>query len=114
MEFAKEFVIGGSVIAGSKFVSKYLGPAFGPIVGGMPTGIIAAYFLASRSDKFKYYAGYFYTSFLLFLAITGIHFTSKYYDKASIDIISTIYILLWGVASYFLVAFLKKTGVISK
>lgn len=114
MDFVKQFVIGGSVIAGSKFVSQYLGPAFGPIVGGMPTGIIAAYFLTSRSDKYKYYAGYFYTSFLLFLAIAGIHFASKYSKTLSIDLISTIGILIWGVCSYFLVAFLKKSGVISK
>ena len=80
----------------------------------MSTGIIAAYFLVGRNDKFKYYAGYFYTSFLLFLAITGIHYTSKYYKKTSINVISTIFILVWGFASYFLVDFLKKTGIISK
>jgi hypothetical protein len=113
MEFLKEFLIGGSVIAGSKIVATYAGPALAPIVGGMPTGIIAAYFLASKADKFKYYAGYFYTSFLLFLAITGIHFTSKYLDKTSIDLISTIYIIIWAFSSYFLVAGLKSAGVIS-
>ena len=45
MEYVKPFLIGGGVIGGSKLASKIMGPALAPLVGGMPTGIIASFFL---------------------------------------------------------------------
>ena len=44
MEYLKSFLIGGSVIAGSKLVSDYTNPLYGSIIGGMPTGIISSFF----------------------------------------------------------------------
>ena len=69
MDIVKPFLIGGSVIAGSKFVSKYASPALAPLIGGMPTGIIATYFMDDDKSKTEYYNGYAYSSFLLFIAI---------------------------------------------
>ena len=48
MEYVNPFLIGGSVIAGSKIAANMAGPALAPIVGGMPTGIIASFFLKSQ------------------------------------------------------------------
>jgi hypothetical protein len=99
MEYAKPFLIGGSVIAGSKYVSTLVNPALAPLVGGMPTGIIASFFLSSSTEKKKFYTGYVYSSFILFLAILFIHKVSDV-TSYSVDMISTAAILLWAAISY--------------
>ncbi len=100
MEYVNPFLIGGGVIAGSKLAAKMAGPALAPIVGGMPTGIIASFFLKSQDAKRAYFAGYFYSSILLAIAIMFIHFTSITYKKWNVDMISGIALLLWALLSY--------------
>ena len=99
MEYAKLFLIGGSIISGSKYVSTLVNPALAPLIGGLPTGIIASFFLSSNKEKKKFYEGYVYSSFILFLAILFIHIMSKF-TLYNIDIISLAAILLWGAISY--------------
>lgn len=101
MEYLKPFFIGGSVIAGSKFVSHVAGPALAPIVGGMPTGIIASFFLDSQAAKRDFFAGYFYSSILLAIAIMFIHITSVTYTNWNIDVISGMALVLWAILSYY-------------
>jgi len=109
MEYIKPFLIGGSVIAGSKFVAKYSSPALAPIVGGMPTGIIASFFLENNQDKKKFYDGYFYTAILLGLAIVVIDTILNYDKNMNVNLISILGILLWAVASYVTINhFVKK------
>ena len=105
MEYVKPFLIGGGVIAGSKFVSKFASPALSPIIGGMPTGIIAALFLNSQASKREYFNGYFYSSILLALAIAFIHFASTKYTHWNVDVISGIAIVIWAILSYFAINF---------
>lgn len=102
MDIIKPFLIGGSVIAGSKFVSKYASPALAPLVGGLPTGIIATFFMDTDASKRLYYSGYAYSSFLLFLAILVCHLWSAN-TKTPVDIISAVCIIIWGILSYFVV-----------
>lgn len=111
MDYVKPFLIGGSVIAGSKLASKILGPELAPIVGGLPTGIIASFFLTSNNVKAKYFEGYVYTSFVLFLAILFIHLLTKYYPNVSVNIISGSAFIVWAILSYVLVN-MHKSGVI--
>lgn len=100
MEYVKAFAIGGSVIAGSKLAAEYASPALAPIVGGMPTGIIAAFFLAGDQKKREYYAGYAYSAFVLFLAILAIHLMTIRFPKMSVSAISLVALVLWAVLSY--------------
>ena len=100
MEFVNPFLIGGSVIAGSKIVSKLAGPSLAPIVGGMPTGIIASFFLKSQQAKRDYFSGYFYSSILLAIAIMFIHFVSISHKNWNVDVISGIALALWAILSY--------------
>ena len=100
MEFVNPFLIGGSVIAGSKIVSKLAGPSLAPIVGGMPTGIIASFFLKSQQAKRQYFSGYFYSSILLAIAIMFIHFVSISHKNWNLDVISGIALALWAILSY--------------
>ena len=47
----KPFLVGGAVIGGSHLVSQFAPAQFAPLIGGMPTGIIASYFLASQQKN---------------------------------------------------------------
>ena len=105
MEYIYPFLIGGAVISGSKFASKFASPSLAPIIGGMPTGIIASLFLKSQNAKRDYFAGYFYSSILLALAIMFIHFTSIEYKEWNVDIISAVALGIWAVLSYFAINF---------
>jgi len=104
MTYIKPFLLGGSIIAGTKYVSTFMNPSLAPIIGGMPTGIIASFFLAKQTEKRSFFASYVYTSFLLFLAILFIHQLSIH-TNINIDIISSIGIVVWGILSYFTVEY---------
>ena len=110
MEYVKPFLIGGAVIGGSKAASKLMGPALAPLVGGMPTGIIASFFLKGDDKKRKYFEGYAYSSFTLFLAILFIHLATMHFQKVSVNIISGISFIIWGVISYFVIKMRTKKG----
>ena len=110
MEYVKPFLIGGAVIGGSKAASKLMGPTLAPLVGGMPTGIIASFFLKGDDKKRKYFEGYAYSSFTLFLAILFIHLASMHFQKVSVNIISGISFIIWGVISYFVIKMRTKKG----
>ena len=104
MDYVKPFLIGGSVIAGSKFLASQpqVGPTLAPLVGGMPTGIIAAFFLQNDDQRRKYYAGYAYSAFVLFLTILAVHMVSDMaiMKTASVRVISVAALVLWAVLSY--------------
>lgn len=104
-EIIEAFFIGGGVIAGSKVAAKFLGPSLAPLVGGMPTGIIASFFLNNNSDKISFFHGYVYSSILLFLAILLIHVVSVKYPKVNVNYISVSSLIMWFVFSYFLIKF---------
>ena len=103
MEYVKPFIIGGSIIAGAKFTSKFMGPQFAPLIGGMPTGIIASYFLESDKTKRLYFNGYMYSSFVITLAVIFIHFASTSMTTIPVNVISAIGYVVWAVVSYFLI-----------
>ncbi len=112
-EYIKPFLLGGSIIAGTKFVSTRISPALAPLIGGMPTGILASYFLSTRQAKSNFFWGYSYSSFILFLTIVAIHIVSVH-TKLNIDIISILGLILWGILSYFIVVKATKKTVVKK
>ena len=107
MEYIKPFLLGGSIIAGTKYMSTFISPALAPIIGGMPTGIIASFFLYKQSEKREFFSGYVYTSFLLFLSIVFIHLMSIY-TTLNVNIISSIGLIVWAILSYITVNYLIK------
>jgi hypothetical protein len=109
MEFVKPFLIGGCVIAGSKVVAKYSSPALAPLVGGMPTGIIASFFMSKQDDKRKYFDGYFYSSILLAVAIVCIDLIVSKNKSMNVDIVSGLGLIVWALLTYFVINhFMKK------
>lgn len=102
MEYIKPFLIGGSVIAGSKLVSEYGPPELAPLIGGMPTGIIAAYFLTTDAAKKKYFNGYVYSSFTLFLSILLISLLQNN-TSININVISGTALVVWAIFTYIVI-----------
>lgn len=108
MEYLKQFLIGGSIIAGSKVVSNLFGPTFAPIVAGMPTGIIASYFLSNDSQRLKFFEGYAISSPLLALTIVIIYLFAENMKKTSINLISTSGLIFWALLSVIIMNYIKK------
>ncbi len=108
MEYLKSFLIGGSVIAGSKIAANILGPEMAPIVGGLPTGIIASFFLTTNSSKQKYFEGYAYSAFVLFLAILFIHLITSHYKTLNVNIVSGSAFIVWAILSFIIIGAHKK------
>jgi hypothetical protein len=103
MDYIKPFLVGGAVIAGSKFVADNGPPQLAPLIGGMPTGIIASYFLANDAARKKVFS-----SFTLFIAILTIYILD---NKTSIhvNIISGVALVLWAIITYFVINIFVKT-----
>ena len=97
----KPFLVGGAVIGGSHLVSQLAPAQFAPLIGGMPTGIIASYFLAGQKKKQEYFTGYAVSSVVLALAIVGLHYTTVAMPKTNVDIISAAFLLVWALISFF-------------
>lgn len=109
MDYIKEFIVGGSVIAGSKLVSTLFGPRFAPIIGGMPTGIIASYFLSNDSQKIDFFKGYSVSSPILAFTVIAIYFLSITMKQVSTNIISSIGLVLWALLSFMSMYFVSKS-----
>lgn len=103
MDYIRAFLIGGGVISGAKYVSTYLNPLYGSIVGGMPTGIISSLFLEDNEME-SYYESYAYHSVLLALTINVIYQLNR---RTRIDkrLISIVGLLVWGAMSLILVRY---------
>ena len=97
----KPFLVGGSVIGGSHLISQFAPAQFAPLIGGMPTGIIASYFLATQQQKHEYFTGYAVSSVVLTLAIIGLHYTTIISPKTNVDIISASFLIVWAIISFF-------------
>ena len=102
MEYVKPFVIGGGLITLGKYTSKFVNPAIAPLIGGLPTGVIASFFLDNDKMRKGYYNGYVYSSFVLFFVIVGIHLAGEY-TKLSMDLVSLIGLIVWGGISYMVI-----------
>lgn len=99
MDLVKPFVIGGGLISLGKYVSRFVNPAIAPLIGGLPTGVIASFFLDNDQVRKGYYSGYVYSSFVLFFVIAGIHLAGEH-TAMSMDLISFIGLAVWGAISY--------------
>ena len=106
-DYIKSFLIGGIIIAGSKYVSTKMNPVYGSIVGGLPTGIIASMFM--ESGKKEYFRAYSYHS--IFLALTiNLMYQIIQRKIVSDKVLELIGLLFWGFISLLFAKFyiLKK------
>ena len=99
MEYLSPFFMGGSFIAGAKLISTHLSPEFASLIAGMPTGMLAVFFLNNQSEKVKYYNGYIYvtitTSLMVIISYLLCNNTTMH-----VNIISAIAFGLWAIISF--------------
>ncbi len=69
MEYVKPFVIGGGLITLGKYTSKFVNPSIAPLIGGLPTGVIASFFLDNDKMRKGEYNGSVYSYFVLFFLV---------------------------------------------
>lgn len=100
MEFIEPFLLGGTIVAGSKMLSTMVDPAYAAMVGGMPTGIIASFFLANDSQKRQFYKGYGISDVIVAITINMIVFITMRWSSIPVNTISIIGYLLWLVFSF--------------
>lgn len=106
-ELIKPFLIGGTVIAGSKLLAHYTTPAVASLLGGLPTGIITATFLADK-NKADYFDGYRFHSFILWLSTIFIYYmlADTNYNR---DYILAGGLVAWAVISYIILTLVGLT-----
>ena len=106
-ELAKPFLVGGTVIAGSKFLAHYTTPAVASLLGGLPTGIITAFFLADEK-KTNYFNGYRFHSFILWLATIFIYYMLAH-TKYNRDSVLVGGLAAWALISYVILSLVGLT-----
>lgn len=55
------FLLGGVTVAGIKYLSTIVSPAYAALVGAMPIGYLSTYFIPSEEKRKKYLVNYSYT-----------------------------------------------------
>ena len=100
MEYAEPFLLGGTIVAGSKWLSTMVDPAYAAMVAGMPTGIIASFFLANDSDKRQFYKGYGISDAVVAVTINIIALLTVRLTSVSVNTFSIVGYILWLAISF--------------
>ena len=106
IDYLSSFFYSGSLVAGSKYVSRWFDAAFAPIVGGLPVGIIGSFFLDTEQAKRRYYAGFLYSSMILATCVFVMYMISLLFPGISMDTISVIGLAFWGVIIWLTIFFM--------
>lgn len=107
--FIKPFLIGGSVVAGAKYVSQIANPAYAGLVSGMPMGLIASFFMANDKVRKKFYGGYMVTDIVTALAISFLYILTRIMPKTPVNYISGVGYIIWLIISFLSITYLKKS-----
>lgn len=89
------FLIGGTVIASVKYASSHIkNPGVAAIIGGIPTGLLAIYFIA-EDETMGYTHNYFFVTLSLLVSIAVFYIINKHTELKK-DIILLISLLCWA------------------
>ena len=106
--YIQPFLIGGSVVAGAKYVSQIVNPAYAGLVSGMPMGLIASFFMANDKVRKKFYGGYMVTDIVTALAIAILYILTRVMPKTPVNYISGVGYVIWLIISFLSITYLKK------
>ena len=111
LNYLTSFFYSGLLVAGSKYVATWFNPALAPIIAGFPIGILGSFFLNTEQQKKEYYAGFVYSSIILTISVFLIYTISVLFSNISVNIISIIGLILWGLISLLTIYFMviRKT-----
>ena len=104
--YVGSFATSGALVAGAKYVSRWMDPALAPVVAGLPLGIIGSLFVAPEAAKRRYYAGFMYSSIVLAICVIKIYVVSLIFPSISMNTLSAIGLLLWGAMSWLVIYFI--------
>lgn len=94
-EYLKTFLIGGSIISFSKYVSTVFPPAYSGLVGAFPVSLITSFFLLNDKVREKFFQGAILSDILVTTAITSI-LLIRYYNKSiPLNYITILALILW-------------------
>ena len=110
MEYLKPCLLGGSIIATSKFVADNISPEYAALVAAMPAGMIASFFILGKKAKGEYYKGYIASSIAIALVIVALNMAIKLYPNINIDILSICSLIVWAVLSFVSVRLMKRVS----
>ena len=90
------FLLGGTIIAGVKFIATDLhNPALAAVVGGAPTGMIAMFFL-SQKVTIPYAHNYFFMNLILMTATSLFYILRAHFNvEQNIALISSL--VCWAI-----------------
>jgi len=108
MEYLKAFLLGGTIIASAKLISTYVDPVYAPLVAGMPTGMVASFFLQSDKVKRRFYGGYMIADLVVALAVAGVFAMTKMFPAVHINVITIVGYLFWLILTLVSITYLKK------
>ena len=104
-EYLKTFLLGGSIISLSKYISTVLPPAYSGLVGAAPTSLITSFFLLNDKVREHFFKGAILSDILIFISILSILLIRNYTDSIPINYITIFGILLWFVLGITIIKF---------
>lgn len=94
-EYLKTFLIGGSIISLSKYISTVFPPEYSGLVGAFPVSLITSFFLLNDKIREKFFKGAILSDILVTTAISSI-LVFRYYNKSiSLNYITILALILW-------------------
>ena len=110
MEYFIAFIIGGFLIAGTKYISDQSGlESYASLIGGMPIGILASFFLKNDNLKRIYYEGFMFNQFILFGTILAIYLFILIWKDPNVNMVSISGLILWFILSVLLITLIKRS-----
>lgn len=104
-EYLKTFILGGSIISASKYVSTILPPAYSGLIGAAPTSLITSFFLLNDKVREKFFQGAILSDLLIFAAISTILIVRHYNSHIPINYITIFGLLLWFIFGISIIKF---------
>lgn len=99
MDLIKPFLLGGGIIAGAKWLSLRVNPAYAVLLAGAPTGLVTSFFLINDKARHEFYNGYIISTIILSIAISIIYFSIKVVN-ININYLSVVGYIFWLVLTF--------------
>jgi|ETNvirenome_6_85_1030632.scaffolds.fasta_scaffold01823_4 H+/Cl- antiporter ClcA len=102
------FLTGAFIIGGAKYISIHIGSMWAALLGGLPAGLIAAFFLKNNSFIRKFLNGYFIQTIVMTLIVYCLILPLVFLTKVDINVIAFCALLLWAFVSVLMIKYSSK------
>jgi hypothetical protein len=103
------FLIGGLLVGSTRYLSGIIGPEYASLVGGLPVGLIAPYFLDTPREKIRFLWGYRHLVLLFAIILVEMYYL-LHRTELSAEWIAGILLLSWGIVSTTFVLYSQKSS----